>query len=129
MVQEPVLVMVDDGHRVRAEKRPAEMPERMRPRPRLEVDALVAVLGKKVVEPPDVRLPPMDPLPRPLCHHHKVHTRFTDKRIPGLSLRVVQGSFRKNSNDSWISGSGHRGRLSPLAAPQSKRVYATATGQ
>ena len=28
---------------------------------------------------------------------------FVHKRNPGLSLRVVQGSFRKNSNDSWIS--------------------------
>ena len=26
-----------------------------------------------------------------------------NKRNPGLSLRAVQGSFRKNSNDSWIS--------------------------
>ena len=26
-----------------------------------------------------------------------------NKRNPGLSLRVVQGSFRKNSNDSWTS--------------------------
>ena len=31
-------------------------------------------------------------------------SRFKYKRNPGLSLRVVQGSFRKNSNVSWIPG-------------------------
>ena len=45
----------------------------------------------------------------------------------GICSGFAQGLFRKNSNDSWISGSGHRGRLFPLAAPQSTRVYACVT--
>ena len=66
MVQKPVLVMVDDGHRIRAEERPPKMPERMRSRSRLKIDALIPVLGEKVVETADIRLPSVDSLPRPL---------------------------------------------------------------
>ena len=91
MVQEPVLVVVDDGHRIRAEERPPEVPERMRPRTRLEVDALVAVLGEQVVETPHVRLPSVDPLPRPLRHHHQVHMRI----IPNLFVRGETPRLRR----------------------------------
>ena len=73
MVQEPVLVVVDDGHRIRAKERSAEMPERMRPRPRLEIKALVPVLDEQVIEPAHIRPPPVNPLPRPLGRHHQVH--------------------------------------------------------
>ena len=43
-----------------------------------------------------------------------------NKRNPGLSLRAAQGSFRKNSNDSWISDRIAKAVcfLSPFLNPQ-----------
>ena len=60
--------------------------------------------------------------------HSRADVMSSVQRNPRLfSSGFAQGLFRKNSNDSWISGSGHRGRLFPLAAPQSTRVYACVT--
>ena len=49
----------------------------------------------------------------------------SEKRNPGLPLRVVQGSFRKNSNDSWIS----KGSSRPFVSSPRSSIHKSICGE